>query len=154
MEDSGQKRWPVAWVVIAIVGSMSLLGYLSIRFMPSAADTAALSNPRGYPTQQASYSTATPDWVDDTGTLATPVKMEHILHRDIETRIGKAIVTYRGFDGSAKIKLDVVILELDPDVTYSRIIQVDRAKGGFRLGEESFELISARKLRLYVWHYE
>ncbi len=140
-------------VAFAILGSMTLLGYLSFRFMPSNFNASYATNPRGYGAQPASYRNAPANWANDTGTLTTPVKMEFILHRDISVRVGKSIVTYRGMSSKSKIKIDVVILELDPDVTYSRVIDIAKSKNGFRLGDEKLELISARKLRLNVWHY-
>ena len=155
MKDPHDKRWSIGMVVLTIVGSMALLGYLSIKFLPSAADRSSPANPQSGAVQSASYRTAPANWVDDTGISSDrPVKREVILHRDIDARIGKCIVTYRGLAPGSNIKIDVVILELDPDVSYSRVIDIERAKNGFQLGEENYQLISARKLRLYVWHYD
>ena len=132
-----------------------MLGYLSVRFLPSSSNPAYLSNPRGYPEQSAAYRGEPANWADDTGTLSLqPVKREYILHRDIQSRVGNMLVTYRGMESKSQFKLDVIILELDPYVTYARKIDIARAKNGFMLGDESFELKSARKLRLSVWHYD
>jgi hypothetical protein len=154
MEDSRKKRWlPMLGVVVSIIGSMSLLGYLCIRFLPSSG-TAQYANIAQRDTPQSRTKEAPAGWTDDTGALAMqPVKRKYILHRDVRRQIGRSIVTYRGKASGTKIKLDVVVLDLDPDVTYSRSIDIVRGKRGFHAGEERFEIIAAYKLRLHVWHY-
>lgn len=141
-------------VVASIVGSMALLGYLSIRFLPSNG-TAVYSN-----TAQASQTASTPmeqaaaDWADDTGALVhQPTKTKYILHKDIQKQIGRSLLTYRGKADGSKIRLDVVVLDLDPDATYKNTIDISRAKQSFRAGDERLELISAGGLRMRVWHH-
>jgi hypothetical protein len=156
MEDATPgKKW-LALVVTAasLIGIMALFGYLSIRFLPAGG---AEPDPR--PTShQASPAPAVrnapTDWTDDTGAaVMQPVRKKYILHKDIRKQIGRSLVTYRGKSSGHKIKLDVVVLDLDPKVTYSRTIDISRAKRSFHIGDERYELISAGSLRLRIWHY-
>ena len=152
MEDESKKTnlMSLLTVVVSIMGSMALLGYLSIRFLPSDGTAASQANPMATPAMEKRPE----GWADDTGALFhQPVKIKYILHRDIQKRIGRSLVTYRGKADGSKIKLDVVVLDLDPDVAYKNIVDISRAKQSFRAGDERFELISAGSLRLRVWHH-
>ncbi len=142
-------------VVTCIVGSMALLGYLSIRFLPS--NGTSVYNPNAAQASQtatAPAGQAPPDWADDTGALVQqPSKTKYILHKDIQKQIGRSLLTYRGKADGSKIKLDVVVLDLDPETTYKSTLDITRAKHSFRAGDERFELISAGSLRMRVWHH-
>jgi hypothetical protein len=83
-------------------------------------------------------------------TNATKEKITLMLDRDI--KIGKSIIVYRGLDENAKFKMDVIILELDPNSFYSYRIPINTAKKGFRLIGQNFRLISARKSAIQLWH--
>lgn len=156
MEDKSKKAklLSLITVVVSIVGSMALLAYLSIHFLPSDG-TAAYSTPsQSNRTASSVMEKRAAGWVDDTGALVyQPVKIKYILHKDIQKKIGRSVLTYRGKAGGSKIKLDVVVLDLDPDVAYKNIVDISRAKKSFRAGEERFELISAGSLRMRVWHH-
>lgn len=140
-------------MVAAIVGTMALLGYLSIRYLPSDG-TASYSNPpEGSPMATSANAQPSEDWADDTGAIVhKPLKTKYILHKDIQKRIGRSLVTYRGKSDGSSIILDVVVLDLDPNTTYTNTIDISRAAPNFQVGEERFELISAGSLRLRVWH--
>ena len=157
MEDEPQKSnmLSLITVVVSIVGSMALLGYLSIRFLPSDGTALSADNSQTYQTAAIAKNKAKQDWADDTGALVhpLPVKTKYILHKDIQKQIGRSLVTYRGKVDGVRFKLDVVILELDPNVTYKNTIDILQAKQTFRAGDERFELISAGSLRLRVWHH-
>ncbi len=155
MEDEQKKTNPLslAVVVVAIIGSMALLGYLSIRFLPSRGTAVYTNTARASQTAARPAEQSAPDWADDTGALGHhPQKTKYILHKDVQKQIGRSLLTYRGKADGSKIKLDVVILDLDPDATYKNTIDIDRAKQSFRAGDERLELISAGSLRLRVWH--
>ncbi len=74
-----------------------------------------------------------------------------ILRRDEKNSFGKVDVIYRGIEND-QIKLDVFILDLDPNYPYRREITCRQAKEGFRLGGLHFELISAGRAKAkLVW---
>ena len=74
-----------------------------------------------------------------------------VLRKDVRTSFGKVDVVYRGTEKD-NLKLDVYILELDPDYPYRREIDHRTAREGFRLGGVRFELISAgRSKAKLVW---
>ena len=72
-----------------------------------------------------------------------------LIDRDAE--IGKSKIYYRGLDGNSNFKVDVVILELDPNAFYRYRIPIEDAKKGFRLVGQNFKLISARKSAIQLW---
>ena len=93
------------------------------------------------------------DYRDDTKkALANASKEKITLVRDRDIKIGKSIIVYRGLDESAKFRMDVAILELDPNSLYSYRIPINAAKKGFRLVGQNFRLISARKSAIQLWH--
>jgi hypothetical protein len=156
MEDASHKKKLLSMltVIVTIIGSMSLLGYLSIRFLPSSGTSAYTRASQDSIPRSAANRNSSGDWIDDTGAPGLqPVKMKYILHKDVHKQIGRSIMTYRGKADGAKVKLDVIVLDLDPQVTYSRTLDISRAKKSFHVGDERFELISAGSLRMRVWHY-
>jgi hypothetical protein len=156
MEDAPHKKklLSMVTVIVAIIGSMALLGYLSIRFLPSSGTSAYTGTSRGSGPQSVANQNRSGGWIDDTGAPGTrPVRTKYVLHKDMHKQIGRSIVTYRGKADGAKIKLDVIVLDLDPQVTYSRTLDIAQAKKSFRVGDERFELISTSSLRMRVWHY-
>jgi hypothetical protein len=151
MEDGSKKRnvRTLMTVVVSTVAGMALLGYLSIRYLPSDGTAVYATE-----TSQTGQESARVDWGDDTGALGhQAVKSQYILHKDIRKQIGRSMVTYRGKTGGSKIKFDVVVLDLDPDFSYQNTIDISRARQSFRAGDERFKLISAGSLRLRVWHH-
>jgi hypothetical protein len=84
--------------------------------------------------------------------FSTPLKEKIMLVLDRDTKFGKSKIIYRGLDGKAKFKMDVAILELDPNAYYRYRIPINAAKKGFRLAGQNFRLISARKSAIQLWH--
>ena len=83
--------------------------------------------------------------------LSNPSKEKIMLLLDRDTKIGKSKIIYRGLDENAKFKMDVVVLELDPNAFYRYHIPISAAKNGFRLVGQNFRLISARKSAIHLW---
>jgi hypothetical protein len=157
MDDESKKTKlrTLIMVVVSTIGSMALLGYLSIRYLPADGTSVYTTGTfRGGQAASAPVNRSRANWADDTGVPAHhAVKTEYVLHKDIQKQIGGSLVTYRGKAHGSKIKIDVVVLDLDPDFTYQNTIDISRAKQSFRAGDERFELISAGSLRLRVWHH-
>ena len=83
--------------------------------------------------------------------LSNPFKEKIMVLLDRDVKIGKSKIVYRGLDGNAKFKMDVVVLELDPNSFYRYRIPIKAAKKGFRLVGQNFRLISARKSAIQLW---
>ena len=107
--------------------SSSKMGYLSSRIMTSLQDTPARA-------------------------LSNPAREKILLALNHEKTIGKAKIIYRGLEGDSKFKIDVVILELDPQAFYGHRFSIDHARQGFRLVGQNFKLISARESAIQIWH--
>ena len=89
---------------------------------------------------------------DQKEAISNPLKEKIMLVLDRDIQIGKSKIVYRGLDGNAKFKIDVAILELDPNAFYRYRIPIKAAKKGFRLVGQNFRLISARKSAIELWH--
>ena len=86
--------------------------------------------------------------------LSGSVKEKILLLINQEKKFEKSKIIYRGLEGSSTFKIDVVILELDPNAYYLYRIHIKDAKKGFRLGGQYFKLISARKSAAQIWHFK
>ena len=69
-----------------------------------------------------------------------------VLKRDTRLRLGNLEITYRGVKDH-KLRLEVVVLDLDPQYVYQHAIALERANDGFRLAGVHLKLISARNSR-------
>ena len=74
-----------------------------------------------------------------------------VLDRDL--KIGRSKIVYRGLEENDQFRMDVMILDLDPDIFYRYTIPINDAKEGFRLVGQNFRLISARKSTIQLWHW-
>ncbi len=83
--------------------------------------------------------------------ISNPLKEKIMILLDRDAKIGKSKIFYRGLDGNSKFKMDVVILELDPNAFYRYHIPIEAAKKGFRLAGQNFRLVSARKSAIQLW---
>lgn len=63
---------------------------------------------------------------------------------------GKTELIYRGLVGQAEFQIDVIILELDPQVSYPYRFKISEAKKSFRLANRNYKLISAKKAALQL----
>jgi hypothetical protein len=74
------------------------------------------------------------------------------LKRDTRQRLGKLDIIYRGVE-NRKLRLDVFVLDLDPQYAYQHAIALRQANDGFRVGGHNLELLSARGSRAkIVWN--
>ena len=90
---------------------------------------------------------------DANGTaLSDPIKEKITLALNQDKKIGKSKIIYRGLEGNSTFKIDVVVLDLDPNSFYRYRIKIDDAKKGFRLAGQNFKLISSRKSAIQIWH--
>ena len=68
-----------------------------------------------------------------------------IIGLDQEKSVSGATIIYRGLESGSRFRLDVIIHELDPDVAYPRVLSKSEAREGFRLADETFQLLAVRK---------
>jgi len=83
---------------------------------------------------------------------ALPAKVKILLTLNDEKTIGKSKIIYRGLSGDSEFKMDVVIMDLDPNASYGYRLSIDKAQKGFRLAGHKFKLITARKNAIQIWH--
>lgn len=64
--------------------------------------------------------------------------------------VGKTELIYRGLVGRSEFQIDVIILELDPQVSYPYRFKIPQAQKSMRLGNRSYQLIAANKGALHI----
>jgi len=155
MNETRPRNW--SYILSYTMISIATLGFLyfvaewffpetSAELIPrtDALSARFMSNPRTADIGQNRRKKASPDINEE----------KIMLVLDQEKIIGKSKIIYRGLDGNSKLKIDVVILELDPNAYYPYRIYTDEAKKGFRLAGQNFKLISARKSAIQIWHFK
>ena len=98
----------------------------------------AVASPEPTPATVASAANALP-YTDEP-------QVKIVLQRGIRTRLGDLDITYRGVEDH-KLRLEVVVLDLDPQYAYQHAIALDKADRGFRLAGIRLKLLSARDSR-------
>jgi len=63
---------------------------------------------------------------------------------------GRSELIYRGLVGRSEFQVDVIILELDPQVSYPHRFKIAEAKKSLRLANLSYRLIAAKKGALHL----
>ena len=100
--------------------------------------TGATASPEPTPATVASAANALP-YPDEP-------QVKIVLQRDIRMRLDGLDVTYRGVEDH-KLRLEVVVLDLDPQYAYQHAIDLEKANSGFRLAGIRLKLLSARDSR-------
>jgi hypothetical protein len=67
------------------------------------------------------------------------------IKRDQAARIGNSKIIYRGIEGDATFKIDVIVLDLDPDYAYPYYLNIKSAKKGFRIADRNLKLKTIRQ---------
>ena len=120
-------------IVVGIIAVIAIAAALAVIF--SAATAMREQRADGYERQT---DTARPN---RTSTIS---KKRVVLVKDSAIKLNRTIVTYRGLEGG-DIRLDVVILDLDPNYAYPKQISKAAAREGFRLGDRAYRMVSARR---------
>lgn len=138
MEDNRKPKWlPILFFAISgLVFGTSL--YLI------TAGAAAAPEPT---TATVASAAATLPFID-----SDEPRIKIILKRDARLRLGNLDITYRGVE-DRKLRLEVVVLDLDPQYAYRHAIDLAHASRGFRVGGVSLKLLSARDSRAkLIWN--
>jgi hypothetical protein len=147
MKETKPHKWSQAiYYVLASIVSLVLILFVAEMFFPSRSPE--LSPKMGY------LSSRLFSRLQDTPAraLSNPAREKILLALNHEKTIGKSKIIYRGLEGDSKFKIDVVILELDPQAFYGYRFSIDNARQGFRLVGQNFKLISARESAIQIWH--
>jgi hypothetical protein len=84
----------------------------------------------------------------DAAETAQPKKLFLLINQKQST--GKSELIYRGLVGQSEFRIDVIVLELDPQVSYPHRIKISQAKKSFRLANRNYQLIAAKKGALHL----
>ena len=150
MNETRSRNWPMILLYMAIcIVFLGSLYFVAEAFFPKT--SSELNNDR-----LSSKFMSVSRWDDNYRNAqkkapSNPLKEKIMLLLDRDTKIGKSKIIYRGLDENAKFKMDVVVLELDPNAFYRYHIPISAAKNGFRLVGQNFRLISARKSAIHLW---
>ena len=85
-------------------------------------------------------------------TRSGPFEEKITLKLNHEKVIGKAKFVFRGLAEASTFKIDLAILDLDPQAYYGYRLSIDDARKGFRLAGNQFKLVSVRKTAIQIRH--
>jgi hypothetical protein len=150
MDKIRQKSWfsITAYMVISI-GVLAILLFFAETYFPN--QSADLIPRRPDPITRWIFKAAPwqtswrPDGVKN---IAQPEKLFFRINEKMVA--GKTELIYRGLVGQAEFQIDVIILELDPQVSYPYRFKISEAKKLFRLANRNYKLISAQKAALQL----
>ena len=149
MDNVRQKSWfkATAYVVISF-GVLSLLLLFAETYFPSQSSNL-------FPRQSDRISR----WLfnsprrqnsQDTDAAKAAQQSKLFLLINQKQSIGKTELIYRGLVGQSEFQIDVIILELDPQVSYPYRFKISQAGKSFRLGNRNYQLIAAKKGALWL----
>ena len=153
MNKTRPRNWPAIFLYLFIcIVSLGFIYVVAEWFLPKTSSELIPNKDT-----LSSRFMSVPKWTGDSKEThkkgqTEAIKEKIMLLLNQEKVIGKSKLIYRGLEKNSAFKIDVVILELDPDAFYRYRIQIDDAEKGFRLAGQDLKLISARKSALQIWH--
>ena len=130
MESNSRQKW-LSILFFSVSGLVFGISFYLIT-------TGATASPEPTPTTVASAANALP-YLDEP-------QVKIVLQRNVQMRLGGLDITYRGVEDH-KLRLEVVVLDLDPQYAYQHAIDLEKANSGFRLAGIRLKLLSARDSR-------
>lgn len=130
MESNNRQKW-LSILFFSVSGLVFGISFYLIT-------AGAVASPEPMPATVASAANALP--------YADEPQVKVVLQRDIRVRLGDLDITYRGVEDH-KLRLEVVVLDLDPQYAYQHAINLEKANSGFRLAGIRLKLLSARDSR-------
>ncbi len=147
MKETKRHKWSQAiYYVLASIVFLVLILFVAEMFFPS-------TSPELIPNRDTLSARFISRLMKPPGrALSNPARDKILLALNHEKTIGKSKIIYRGLEGDSKFRIDVVILELDPQAFYGYRFSIADARQGFRLAGQNFKLISARESAIQIWH--
>ena len=142
MDNVRQKSWfLITAYVVASVSVLSLILLFAETYFPSqSSNLVPLQGDRISRWQNPQNASA-----DKT---ARQDKLSLLINQKQST--GKAEIIYRGLVGHSEFQIDVIILELDPQVSYPYRFKISQAQKSFRLARRNYQLIAAKSAALHL----
>jgi hypothetical protein len=137
-------------LTFTVLSLMALIGayYLTNAYFPSVSNEILPRVP-----DKITAKIMSPYWADlDRFNTVDPAKDKIMLSKHDETIIEDIKIIYRGTENRSQFNMDVIVLNFDHEMPFAHTIKVSQAKKGFRLAGKNFQLISARKHRIQLWH--
>ena len=148
MDNIRQKSWfSITGYVLITLSVMTLILFFAETFFPSQSSNLFPLQPdritrwlfHSPPGQTAQKTTA----------AANTAKQENLfIGLNKKMAVGEAEFIYRGLAGPSEFKIDVIIPELDPQVSYPYRFTISEAKKSFRMANRNYQLIFAKKAAL------
>ena len=138
-------------LTITAAGILVLLGgyYLTQPFFPKVSNEIL-----PVMTDKITSKFMTPYWADKRFDKVDPAKDKIMLSMGDAKMIEDIKIVYRGLNRRDQFKLDVFVLNFDPEMAFVHALDIAKAKKGFRLAGKDFQLISAREHRVHLWHHK
>lgn len=150
MDNVRQKNWfSIAAYVLTSVSVLSLILFFAETYSPNQSSNLMPLNGN----RASHWLSNTSRWqnspqADAEKSAARRAKLSLLINQ--KQSVGQTELIYRGLLGSSEFQVDVIILELDPQVAYPYRIKIPQAKKSFRLANRNYQLIAARKGALHL----
>ena len=144
MDNVRQKNWfsITAYVMISL-SVMSLILLFAETFFPN--QSASLVPSQGDRISRWLFKSSR--WQNPANAGAAGIAAQEKLFMLIDQKqtVGKAELVYRGLVGDTEFQIDVIIPELDPQVSYPYRLKISQAKKSFRLASRNYQLLAAKQ---------
>ena len=149
MDNVRQKSWfpAVAYVVSSLI-VMALILLIAETYFPSQSSNL-------FPRQSDRFTRwlfNSSYWQNSPKAAAANIEQQEkpFFRLNQKMSAGKTELIYRGLLGQSEFRIDVIILELDPQVSYPYRFKISKAKKSFRLANRNYQLIYAKKAALQL----
>jgi hypothetical protein len=149
MDNVRQKNWlSITAYVLTSVGVLSLILFFAETYFPSR--SADLMPQQVNRLSRWIFRSTPPQNSRQTDATKIAQQKRLFLQLNQKQSAGKSELIYRGLVGPSEFQIDVIILELDPQVSYPYRIKISQAKKSFRLANRNYQLIAAKKGALHL----
>jgi hypothetical protein len=139
MNDTLNRKWFVAFLLFFFgIVVFTFFYFLATRLFDPTPYIKRFSN-------KSSTAVKAPDAAPKTISERVVNAGTFTLKRDQAARIGNAKVIYRGIEAGSKFRMDVIVLDLDPDYAYPYYFGIASAKNGFGLVGRQLKILNIRK---------
>lgn len=142
MDDVRQKDWfSIAAYIVLFVSILSIILFFAETYFPSQSNNLIPQSDR---ISRWLFNSSRWQNSQEIETDMTGQQKELFLQLDQKQSTGKSELIYRGLVGRSQFRIDVIVLELDPYVSYPYLIKISEAKKSFRLANRNYQLIAAK----------
>ena len=143
MDDVRRKNWfSIAAYIVILLSTLSIILFFAETYFPSQSNN--LIPHQSDRISRWLFNSPRRQHSQEVKTDMAGQQKELFLQLDQKQSTGKSELIYRGLVGRSQFRIDVIVLELDPYVSYPYLFKISEAKKSFRLANRNYQLIAAK----------